>query len=391
MNFFGIPLSNESNKLYDSLGLQKNATTEEIKKAYKKLALQCHPDKKPNDKEAESQFHNIQEAYGILTDTGKRRIYDMTGNTNNIDQVSDATSSLEEFINAFAGIDDMLRGCGSNINQNRNGSPHIFVQVHDIKTQQSFTDTPSMSKFHPIPTSIPKIPKNQVEPTKDYMDLYVTLNDLYHRKKKIVKYKVKDLCKRCNGTSAMIPNDIITCFDCLGTGDQCLSCYGQGKMFTTTRRCPECRDGLVEKNEKLHVLYPAGVPDGHIEILVGKGNYCLKSHKYNDISLCYKHKLNPEVLIKDNVLYFPVNITLAEVMCGYKKTVSIGNQSIELNMNGYKNPTENLIYHNRGIPKFKSNNDIGDLIIKINVIYPKHDDTQLIKFQPVLKKIFNVI
>jgi len=224
---------------YDVLGVKKDANENEIKKAYRKLALQYHPDKNPDNPEAEEKFKNISAAYEVLSDSKKRAEYDQFGSIGgqNYQQYSSGFG--------FGGIEDILSRFGFDFGFNRPQRGRGKGQ--DLK--------------HNIIISFMEAAKGC-------------------EKEFVVEYPIN--CKKCNGSGADSSNDIIVCNVCGGRGqtayargamhyiNTCSGCGGTGNIIT--KKCSECiGTGKDSKKEKLKVSIPAGIDNGTTVRLKGKG------------------------------------------------------------------------------------------------------------------------
>ena len=145
---------------------------------------------------------------------------------------------------------------------------------------------------------------------------------------------------------------------------------------------------------EINIAIPKSVPNNHIFIIKNKGSYNKKTNNYNDIKLKIVYNLEKNIKIKENNIIVKVDIKLSELFCGFKKSIKISNNIIEISMDKYFNPSEPIIYKNKGLVNYKSHNkdnkdNIGDLILNFNVIYPKSDNKTIHKYKDVFIKIFS--
>jgi molecular chaperone DnaJ len=220
---------------YDVLGVKKDADTSEIKKAYRKLALENHPDKNPDNPKAEDKFKEISAAYEVLSDSKKRSEYDKYGSVGG--------QNFRQYSSGFGGIEDIFSHFGFNFN--RQSSQNTKGQ--DLKQKVILS----------------------------FMDAAKGCNKEIH-----IEYP--ENCDKCSGTGAESDKDITVCSVCNGSGQTgyaqgamryistCSGCGGTGNIIT--KKCSKCNGSKQQhKKEKLKVSIPAGVDNGTTIRLRGKG------------------------------------------------------------------------------------------------------------------------
>ncbi|HIE28105.1 TPA: molecular chaperone DnaJ [Candidatus Poribacteria bacterium] len=242
---------------YEILGVSSSATDEEIKKAYRKLAMKYHPDKNPGDKAAEEKFKEISTAYEVLSDPEKRRAYDQRGQ---------------------AGLDDL--------------------------GFQGFTDTSDIfSHFGDIFADLfgPRFHQEQVGPRRGAdlrVDLSITFLEAALGAEKQIQVPRAETCLSCGGTGAKAGTVPQTCPQCNGTGLLSRQAQRQGGFFSISTPCPTCRgagqiiaepcltcrgEGTVAQTRRLAVKIPAGVDEGAMLRLKGEGEAGAKGGPAGDL------------------------------------------------------------------------------------------------------------
>ncbi|MDR1850610.1 MAG: molecular chaperone DnaJ [Mycoplasmataceae bacterium] len=256
---------------YEVLGISKNASSDEIKRAFRKKAMEYHPDRNKAP-DAETKFKEVNEANEILSDPQKRQMYDQYGHA--------GVNGQQGFGGQGGGFDDIFsqffkQGNGQNVKfsfggdeEEDGGLGDIFGSIFGGGQRRKQTRTKKVSK--------------DIE-----VQLDINFSDMVKGGNKAFNYKVKNNCPHCHGTGAETPNDIKTCDECHGSGvvnvrqrtpfgviesqTTCPKCGGRGKIIT--RRCHVCNgSGYVENIEKIEVNIPAGIDNGAIIRVSGRGH-----------------------------------------------------------------------------------------------------------------------
>src|SRR5215472_4634757 len=228
---------------YETLGVARGASGEDLKKAYRKLAMQCHPDRNPGDKKAEQRFKDLSEAYDVLKDDQKRAAYDRFGHAAFEHGANGrATGDFNFGMGGFADIFDEM--FGEFMGTRRNGRT---AQGADLR-----------------------------------YNLEISLGDAFHGKQSQIRVATAVLCEACSGSGAEAGSRPVTCPTCRGHGKvrsqqgfftverTCPSCGGQGAVVENP--CKTCRgQGRVRRERTLNVNIPAGVEDGTRIRLAGEG------------------------------------------------------------------------------------------------------------------------
>ncbi len=251
---------------YEVLGVSRNATNDELKKAYRKLALKYHPDKNPGDKNAEQRFKEAANAYGVLSDSKKRKTYDLRGS---------------------AGLDDMgFHGFES--------SADIFSNFGDIFGdifgKRSYQDRTSPQKGSDL-----------------RHDITISFTDAALGGERQLRFAKSETCETCKGTGAKNGAPTV-CPQCNGTGNISRPQTSAGGFFTTSNPCPNCSgsgrkidnpcntcngEGRVNKTKSLSVKIPVGINNGSTLKLSGQGEAGIRGGRAGDLYIHVKIAPHP--------------------------------------------------------------------------------------------------
>ena len=346
---------------YEVLGVSKTATDEEIKRAFRKLAKQYHPDinKEPG---AEEKFKEIGEAYSVLSDANKRRQYDQFGHAAFENGGSGGGAGFQGFNMGDIDLEDILGD--------------LFGGGF-----RGFSGFGGSSKASSRPS------KGE--------DIRVVLNLTFEEAafgcEKDVKLNLTSECSRCKGKGGFNEKTCRTCggagkvleqaqtiFGYMQTQKTCPDCKGRGKTYETI--CDECRGkGVVEKVKTLTVTIPEGVDEGYQLRLSGKGNAGLNGGPNGDVFLKFKIKEHPLFERDGADIYLEVPVTITDATLGCKKEIPTlyGNIILEIKA-GTQNYTK-LKIKGKGI-KLPNSISKGNMYAVINIIIP----TKLDKKQKAL-------
>lgn len=368
--------------LYEVLGVSRGASAEEIKKAYRKLALKHHPDKNPDNRaEAELEFKKITRAYGILSDAAKRQHYDQTG------MVDDDGSGGMNMPNVHDILREMFGGGGMG-GMGGGGMPgggHGF---------DPFSFMFGGGGMHP-PGGHPHGP----HPT-DVTDVHVSMTDIFNGTTKKMDYEILDLCHVCAGTGAIDPSDVIKCMRCNGEGmvsqqmgpfmmacSPCPSCHGGKSAIKNGRHCTNCKGRKLGYYRKAFDLkIPKGVPNNHHFVLEGKGGYNQQAKRHNNLTLVFKHVIDPGFRVDEHGnVHMDVNIKMEDQFCGFTHPFKLYDKQYTLVSTRYMNPDKPRHVKDLGFPAFKKGKH-ADLVVHFKV--ESSDEIKMAKYQEVFHKIF---
>ena len=337
-------MSSVKRDYYEVLGVDKKASTDEIKKAYRKIALENHPDKNPDNKEAEEKFKEATEAYEILSDETKRKNYDQFGFEGN-------NPNYQDFNNSAASRD--------------------FADLFNFFKNKRWKDFEEEN----IPRKGQSIRIHE----------YVSLKDLITNPKKTVKYKHLCLCDDCKGTGST-DGKKTTCDQCNGTGfvfrsqgfmtirSTCPKCHGIGQVITSP--CKTCNArGVVEKWDEVTITVPRGLPGETVDLLESKkGNISPGCYEPGDLYIRIHLNTDPIFTRQGNDIIATMNISLRQAVLGDNVIFeNFDGTKISLKIKGNIQPGNTVRIKGKGLPIYNTSN-FGDLYIRYNVQLPKKED-----------------
>jgi len=343
---------NQKKDYYDILGVKKDASKSELKKAYRKLALKYHPDKNKS-KDAEEKFKEISEAYAVLNDDEKRRLYDQYGHSG-IDQ----QFSREDI---FRGADfgDIFRNMGF-------GFEDIFEQFFGNRSGYGRRRGPQRGA--------------DLQYT-----LEITLNDAYKGMQKEIRVPRTEKCEECGGTGAKKGSSPERCPVCGGSGQMkntrrtafgmftqvsaCNRCGGTGQIIKNP--CPECRgQGIVQKTRTIEIKIPSGVDDGSRIRLSGEGE--AGPGGTGDLYILVHIKPDKKFKRRGTNLYTSEEILFTDAALGTKIDIeTIDGETGTLKIPSGIQHGEILKIRNKGMPEIHGRGR-GDLFVEIHLKTPRH-------------------
>ncbi len=360
---------------YDVLGINKGSSSEQIKAAYRKLAVKHHPDKNPGDKTSEEKFKEASEAYHILSDQERKQNYDNFGH-----------AAFENGSGRQGGFGGFSGGDFSDIFEDFFGD---FSGGGKSRGKRNTNNRGSDLKY----------------------DLSISLEEAYTGKKQDIKFSTTEKCNTCKGNGSKPGHDTGQCSMCGGNGrirsnqgfftvqQTCPQCAGSGEEVT--HPCNDCNgQGKKQASKKLSVTIPKGVDDGTRIRLAGKGEAGSRSGSSGDLYLFINVKSHELFKRSDENLFFEFPISIANAALGTTieiPTIDGGKAKIKI-PDGTQNGKQFRL-KGKGMPYMRGSGN-GDLYVQINTEVPislnKEQKELLEKFRkieneksnPSIKKFF---
>ncbi|NTV92993.1 MAG: molecular chaperone DnaJ [Chlorobiaceae bacterium] len=359
---------------YEVLGLSRSATKDEIKKAYRKLAMQYHPDKNPDNKDAEEHFKEVNEAYEVLSNDDKRRRYDQFGHAgvgssaaSGGGQYGAGTGDFSDIFSAFndmfgggkqrGGFEDVFGGAGTG---GRRGRASSGIHGTDLKIR-----------------------------------LKLTLEEIAHGVEKTLKIKKQIACTVCNGTGSK-SGATETCSTCQGSGEvrqaaktmfgqfvniaACPTCGGEGRVVKD--RCVSCYgEGIKQGEVTVKVTVPAGVQDSNYLTLRGQGNAGPRGGANGDLIVVIEEKPHEKFQRNGDDVIYHLALGFPDLVLGTKVDVPTLDGSVKLTIPPSTQPETMLRISGHGIGHLRGSGR-GDQYVRVNVFVPKEvssHDRELLK------------
>ena len=347
---------------YEILGVKKSSSPDEIKKAYRKVAMQFHPDRNPGDKSAEDKFKEAAEAYEILSDTDKRSQYDRFGHQ------------------AFS----PGRGGGGSYGGGMN-MDDIFSQFGDI-----FGDgSPFGSFFGGGGQSNRRSSGGRsrgVRGSNLRVKLKLNFEEIAKGTSKTIKVKKYVPCSTCNGNGAKDKNSTQTCSSCNGSGQvrrvqqtflgqmqtvtTCPTCNGEGS--TITHKCSSCKgEGRVYGEDTVTIDIPAGVQEGMQLSLSGKGNAGERGGAAGDLIVLIEEEAHPQLHRDGLNVAFDLHISIPDAVFGIQVEVPTIDGRAKIKIPPGTQSGKIFRLKGKGFPHVNSY-EKGDQLIQVNVWTPQH-------------------
>ena len=349
---------------YDILGVDRNASQDEIKKAYRKQALKYHPDKNPDDPEAEQKFKEAAEAYSVLSDEQKRKRYDQFGHQGvkggagrGAGGEYQGFSNVEDIFDAFG---DIFGGFG--------GFGDIFGGRRTSRAGRSGRRSSSVQRGSDLK-----------------IKLKLGLEEIAEGVEKRVKVRRLERCDDCNGSGAESGSSKQTCPVCNGAGEirqssqsifgqmvnirECSNCNGTGEVIENL--CNTCGgSGLVRKEVTLNVDVPSGVGSGNYMTLRGEGNKGPNGGPPGNLVVMFEEKSHKYFTRKGNDILLEAKIAMSQAVLGDEIQVPTLNGKASLKIPAGIQSGKVLRMRKKGLPAVNGN-ERGDQLVRIQIVTPK--------------------
>ena len=347
---------------YEVLGVDKSASADEIKKAYRKLAIKYHPDKNPGDKEAEEKFKEAAEAYSILSDADKKARYDQFGHAG-------VDGAAPDFSGGFGNLNDILNDLfGGAFGGGFSGFGGFGGGFGGGQRQQ------------------------RVYKGRDIrVRVKLTLEEIAKGVEKEISIEKSVPCQECGGKGAKNSSDIKTCSACNGTGQvqrvvnsflgqtvtysTCQQCGGEGKVITNP--CRSCGGtGLVRKRETIKVKIPAGVEAGMQLTIQGQGHAAKNNGINGDLLVVIEEQEHPDLKREGNNLYYTKIISMPDAILGAEVEIPCLDGPYRIKVDAGTQSGTVVRLRNKGLPTVNGYGGTGDLYVKFAVWIPKKLDRE---------------
>ncbi len=334
---------------YEVLGVPRDADADSIKKAYRKLALENHPDRTPGDAHAEQRFKEAAEAYAVLSDQDKRSRYDRFGHAGVDGQAGGG---------GFANVEDIFAAFGEMFGGGRGGGG-FFEQFFGGGRRGGGRRGASLK-----------------------VDLVLTLEEVATGSKKTIEIKRPEPCEPCGGSGSKPGTGRKRCATCNGRGQivrsqgffavqqTCPDCHGHGERITDP--CPKCRgSGSVPKDVPITIQIPAGIQEGHVERIQGQGEPGEQGGPPGDLVVVIHVQPHPLFVRAGDDLLTQGRISFRQAALGDELEIpTITGETVVLKVPAGTQPGERLRVRNHGLPR-PDGYGRGSLVVHVQVDVPK--------------------
>jgi len=342
---------------YEILSVTRTATQEEIKKSYRKVALQHHPDRNPDNPDAEHKFKEAAEAYEVLGNEEKRAKYDRFGHAGvkgggqpNMDDIFSNFGDIFGGAGGGGGFDPFeaffggQRGGGGRARQGRRGS-NLRIKVK------------------------------------------LNLKEIVYGTKKTIKLNKHVTCDVCDGSGAKDKSSVSTCSTCHGAGQvrrvtqtilgqmqttsTCPTCHGDGS--TITAKCTKCKgEGKIFGEDSVTLDIPAGVGEGIQLSMTGRGNAGDRGGAPGDLIVVVEEEQHEELIREENDIVYNLNISFVEAALGLQTEVPTVDAKAKIKVPAGTQSGKVFRLKGKGIPNINNSYEVGDQQVRVNVWIPKN-------------------
>lgn len=344
---------------YDVLGVSRSTSADEIKKAYRKLAIKYHPDKNPDDKTAEDKFKEAAEAYEVLSNPEKKQRYDHYGHAG-----VGGASGGGGYGGGGMNMEDIFSQFGDIFGSGGGGSPF-----------ESFFGGGQQSRGG----------RRVSKGTNLRIKVKLTLEEIANGTEKKIKVNKQIVCKTCDGSGAKDRSSVSTCKTCGGSGavrrvtntilgqmqttSTCPTCNGSGSQITA--KCGSCHgEGVVRGEETITINIPAGVSDGMQLSMSGKGNAAPNGGIPGDLIILIEEIPHETLKREGNNVVYDLHVSIIDAALGYSAEVPTIDGKAKIKIEPGTQSGKLLRLKGKGIPEINSYHR-GDEIIHVNIWTPK--------------------
>ena len=332
---------------YDVLGVARGASAEEMKKAFRRLAMRFHPDRN-QESGAEAKFKEINEAYEVLSDPEKRAMYDRFGHAATQGGADGFARGFDGF--GFGGLGDIFDaffGGGAAANSARRGRPQSGADLR--------------------------------------YDLRITFEEAVKGTEKEIEFRVLQACQSCHGSGAKDGSQPIACPACNGRGEvrsvrqtmlgqmvnvsACPRCDGEGKIIDSP--CETCRgDGRTERKRSLHFTIPAGIDEGHQIRLSNEGEVGPRGGPAGSLYVAVHVQPHPTLTRDGTELFYKTQVSIAQAALGTRISVPTVDGEEEVEIKAGTQPNTEIRLRGMGVPHVRRTGQRGDLHVMVDVVVP---------------------